>query len=57
MGQVESGDNLDPRIEEILTFYDPGIREDALNEWREYSEAERDRLYSEFMKDHKKEVA
>lgn len=57
MGHIEPENNLDPRIEEILTYYDPSMREDALNEWQEYSEAERDRLYLEFMKDHKKEAA
>lgn len=55
MKNIESQDPIDPRIEEILTYYDPSIKEAALNEWQGYSEAERDRLYLEFMKDHKKE--
>jgi len=59
MEQIESinsgEENIDPRIEEILTYYEPGIREDALRDWSEYSEPEKERLYLEFMKDHEHE--
>lgn len=56
IGNIESESNLDPRIEEILAFYDPSIREEALEEWKRYSEEERNRFYSEFMRDHKTEA-
>jgi len=52
--QIENTEQTDPRIEEILTHYDPEAREEALKTWKEYSEEEKKDLFERFKKDHEK---
>lgn len=53
MEQMGSEENLDPRLEEILSFYETGMREHTAAEWDSLSEFERQELHSKIMEDHK----